>query len=174
MLSFKQTLLAMLFIATSFFHCHAVGISDNGLSDPLSKHIETYCRKDCVDPGLLRIALQEAAERTKVDPLLMAAVIHVESRFQQQALNTVNGRSVGLTQVQVRWHRERFISKNQFDVFDNVYAGSEILRDCITKHQGNTRKALWCYNGHGKKGMTEYVPKVLAVYVGLKQQHIVI
>ncbi len=177
MLSFKHTLLAMLLVAVSFFQCNAIAVSDVDIdtrTDPLSTHIDRHCHKGCVDPGLLRVALQEASERTKVDPLLMAAVIHVESRFQAQALNTTHGRSVGLTQVQVRWHKERFRSKNYFDVFENVYAGSEILKECLVKYHGSAKKALWCYNGHNKKGMREYVPRVLAVYSDLKQHHVVI
>ena len=174
MLSLKHTLLAMLAVAFSFFQCNAVAVSEYTHSDPLTKHIETHCRTGCVDSALLRVAIQEATERTKVDPLLMAAVIHVESKFQQRALNTINGRSVGLTQVQVRWHKSRFHTKDYFDVFENVYAGSEILKECLERHHGSAKKALWCYNGHSRHGMREYVPKVLAVYAGLKQQHIVI
>ena len=66
------------------------------------------------------------------------------------------------------------LSGDYFDVFENVYAGSEILKECLERHHGNAKKALWCYNGHSRHGMREYVPKVLAVYAGLKQQHIVI
>lgn len=137
--------------------------------DPLASHIEKHCKRDCVDASLLRVAATEATKDNHVDPLLLLAVIQTESGFKHRALNTHNGRSVGLTQVQVRWHRARFKTKDYFDVFENVRAGSDILSECQKKYHGNTSKALWCYNGHQANGVSKYSKKVLAVYAVLKE-----
>lgn len=142
--------------------------------DHLALHIEKTCRVSCVDAGLLKFALIEAKEKQKMDPFLMAAIIHVESGFRVNAENRKNGRSIGLTQIQINWHKKRFTTTNYFDVIQNVSVGAEIYKECEKRHNGVVKKALWCYNGHQKKGMMEYVPKVIRVYKELKQKPIFI
>lgn len=141
-------------------------------ADPFADYIAKHCKNDCVDPNILRMALLESKAETGAPPLIMTAIIHAESGFRQHALNTVNGRSVGLTQVQVKYHKSRFISRNHNDVFDNVRVGSEIYKECEAKHRGSTQKALWCFNGHTKQGLAKYVPKVMKYYHALKEARI--
>lgn len=157
-------------LAVSCFTKQVYADEGDSASDPLAMYIDTYCKKDCVDSGLLRTAVSEATVNTKVDPVLLLAVIQVESGFHHKALNTVNGKSVGLTQVQVYWHRDKFKSGNYFDVFENVKAGSDILNACQAKHRGDVNKALWCYNGHQPNGVAKYSKKVLAAYTRLKNK----
>lgn len=147
-----------------------IKVADNSLSVYLQKH----CKRDCVDSELLRVALMEASEKTKVDPLLLAAVIEVESGYRPKALNTTSGRSVGLTQVQVYWHRDKFRGKDYFDVFENVQAGAIILGTCQKKHGNDVSKSLWCYNGYQKDGIRRYAGKVLVALAKLKSSFVVI
>lgn len=130
----------------------------------LEQYIDHSCPKGCVDDDLLMMAVEQAAEETKIDPNVLLAIIRVESSFQTKAINRVSGRSVGLTQVQVRWHKRRFSSADYYDVMDNVHVGAEIYKTCATRWKGSREKALWCYNGHQKKGMKLYVTKVMKAY----------
>lgn len=138
-------------------------------ASPLESYIQSVCKKGCVDADLLTMAVHTAAEDTRLrDPLLMMAVIRVESRFQLKATNRVSGRSVGLTQVQVYWHKKDFRTTNHYDVMDNVRVGTGILKKCEQRWGGSPEKALWCYNGHQKRGMKTYVPAVMKAYRELK------
>jgi soluble lytic murein transglycosylase-like protein len=132
--------------------------------EPLRQHIAKHCKVDCVDAALFKMAVQEAATEKHVDPMIMTAIIQVESGFKVKATNRNNGISAGLTQVQVGWHKKKFKSVNYYDVFDNVMVGAGIYRDCAERHAFNRKKALWCYNGHQKTGMAKYVPKVLRAH----------
>lgn len=141
-------------------------------ADPLEHYIGKHCNKGCVDSQLLRMSLLYAKEQTGVDPHLMLAVIKVESGFKQKALNRKNGRSVGLSQVQVKWHTEKFATQDQYDVFDNIRVGAVIFKACEEKHKGNRKRGLWCYNGHQKRGLQQYAEKVLRILAQIKQNGI--
>ena len=130
----------------------------------LDRYISKTCKHQCVESAVLIMAVKEAAQRTGSDPNMLLAIIKSESGFQDKAPNRSNGRSVGLSQIQVKWHREKFRSRNYYDVFDNVYVGALIYDVCADKWKGSKEKALWCYNGYQKMGMKKYVPKVLANY----------
>ena len=139
-----------------------VSIAD---TDPLERRIAAKCRSStCVDPDVLAMAIFKASEETGVNPRLLLAIVESESSYSLAATNRSNGRSVGLLQIQVRWHKDKFRSKDRYDVFDNVYVGALIYRDCLNKWRGSREKALWCYNGHQKSGMKKYVQKVLLTY----------
>lgn len=139
-------------------------------ADALGDYIQKHCKTNCVDTGLFRMVLYEVKEAHGVDPVMMAAIVQVESSFNTRAVNRTNGKSIGLSQIQVRWHTDKFITKHYHDVFDNVHVGAVVYRDCLKRHRGVARKALWCYNGHQKTGMKKYVPKVLKSYYLLKKE----
>ena len=141
--------------------------------DRLADHIASVCQTGCVDSGLLKMALRSVRDTQHVDPLLMVAVIQKESNFRHRALNTQNGRSVGLAQIQVRWHRDKFDSHDYYDVFQNLRVGGEILQACQKKYR-NARSALWCYNGHQKHGQVLYADKVLKTYYLLKEKQVLV
>lgn len=142
--------------------------------DTLAAHIDRLCDKHCVDADLLRIALHQGAAETHVDPLWFLAVIQAESNFSTKAVNRRSGRSVGLSQIQVRWHRDKFFTKHYADVFENVRVGMTILGDCQEQYNGNMRKALWCYNGHQPGGLKRYADKVVKLHHLLKHEHIAV
>jgi soluble lytic murein transglycosylase-like protein len=136
----------------------------------LSHHVAKVCTANCVDPNLLLFALHEAvADYDKVDPNIMLAILQVESSYQTKAVNRSNGKSVGLAQIQVHWHKDKFRTRNYSDVIDNVRVGTQIYQDCYIRHKGSRAKALWCFNGHQKHGMAKYVPKVMKAYAEIKQ-----
>lgn len=170
----KGYLLLLVMIAGLSFVKQAYAEEIKEADNSLALYLQHHCKRDCVDSELLRVALTEASEKTQVDPLLLAAVIEVESGYRPKALNTTSGRSVGLTQVQVYWHRDKFRGKDYFDVFENVQAGAIILGTCQKKYGNDVKKSLWCYNGHQKNGIDHYAKKVLAALSRLKSSFVVI
>lgn len=85
------------------------------------------------------------AKRQQIDPLLILSVIFAESRFNVRAASRYGAR--GLMQVVPRWHRDKINKRNINDVQTNVEVGTQILEDCLVKHNDNLRKALRCYSG---------------------------
>ena len=162
---------AVVFVISAFFpsvthSVHAVAETELE-SFKLQSYIDKVCKKDCIDASLLLLAVTEAANEFNVNPLTLLAIILTESGFRPKAVNRTSGKSVGLSQIQVYWHRDKFTTVNHFDVFDNVRVGAMIYRDCVKKWKGSKDKALWCYNGHQKTGMKKYVPKVMKTYYEL-------
>lgn len=163
---------SILFSLVVLFLFVTMAVSTAHAETPLSDYIEATCKRNCVDSTLLMMAIQEAAIETDTNPLVLLAIIKEESGFNVRATNTKNGRSVGLTQIQVFWHKEKF-KGDQYDVFANVRAGALVYKDCVKKHRGNREKSLWCYNGHQKNGY-HYVSKVMKTYNKLIEKGIAI
>jgi hypothetical protein len=85
------------------------------------------------------------AYKHKVDPLLILAVISVESKFDYKAVSGAN--AVGLMQVIYIWHKEKVSSKaDLFDPKTNIGVGTKILREYLDR-SSNEVEALLRYNG---------------------------
>lgn len=147
MFSFIRTFVAMV-VLTIFASLPVHAQTD------LQDVIDTYCRKDCVSAEKLTDVAARVSTAYKLDKNAVLAIIHVESKYHVKAKN---GSSVGLSQVLLRYHKKKFIGKNYYDVEDNVFAGMQVLRDCLKRMKGDYNKAFRCYNGGGDPG---YVPKV--------------
>lgn len=122
--------------------------------------IDKYCRKDCVSAEKLTDVVTRVSKSYKLDVNAVLAIIHVESKYHIKAKN---GSSVGLSQVLLRYHKPKFLGKNYYDVEDNVFAGMQVLRDCLKRTKGNYDKAFGCYNGGGDKNYVSKVRKVRAM-----------
>ena len=100
-----------------------------------------------------------------LEPALLLGVMYAESTFDRHAISHVG--AFGLMQVLPRWHTEKFIKAREklgnpepFDIETNIYLGSWVLKDCISKYK-NISTGLKCFNG--SVGMdTNYHIKVLA------------
>ncbi|TCG07227.1 hypothetical protein BZM27_20975 [Paraburkholderia steynii] len=96
-----------------------------------------------------------AARRYTISPLLLLAVIAVESSFDRFAVSVVGAR--GLMQVLPSQHRDRvFRTSDLTDARTNVRIGSAILRDYLRASGGNLEYALYRYSG-GAKGYARRV-----------------
>lgn len=135
----------------------------------LTDYIQKVCKKDCVDGEVLLAAVNQAATELNLNQIALLALVETESGFRVHATNGNSGKSVGLTQVQVYWHKNKFHTKDHYDVFDNVRVGALIYKECVTRHKGSRDNALWCYNGHTKHGKQIYVPKVQKSYARLSK-----
>ena len=99
------------------------------------------------------------AGRNGLDPLLIIAVIAIESRFNPIAQS--DGGAVGLMQV-MPFHGDKFAAAGaMLDPRVNIQIGAAVLRDSIRR--GGTEVAgLQLYNGNLDDETTAYAHKVLA------------
>lgn len=159
-----------LFLAlASFSHTATAYPAPQDDVEKLSGYIDKVCKKGCVEADRLLQAVTDAAKEYRVNPVTLLAIIRVESSYKPLAENKVNGRSVGLSQIQIRWHRDKFRTIDPFDITDNVRVGAKVYKDCVVKHKGDRSRALACYSGNTEYSRTKYVPKVLEVYGYLQQ-----
>jgi soluble lytic murein transglycosylase-like protein len=110
--------------------------------------------------GLVATAYREG-RRIGLDPLLIIAVIAVESRFNPIAQSDVGAQ--GLMQVIPGYHKDRLEAAGVDSVLDphaNIRLGAQILKDYIRK--GGTEVAgLQLYNGSADDATNTYASKVL-------------
>jgi soluble lytic murein transglycosylase-like protein len=90
-----------------------------------------------------------AASEIRVDPLLVLAVMSIESNFDPDARSPVGAQ--GLMQVLTRVHKEKFIPfgghKNAYDPVANIRVGTLILKQYIGMAGGSLEGALKYYVG---------------------------
>jgi soluble lytic murein transglycosylase-like protein len=99
--------------------------------------------------------------RVGLDPLLILAVMAVESRFNPIAQS--DGGAMGLMQVIPRYHAAQFASAGGVSVLDprtNIGLGARVLKDCI-RRGGTEAAGLQLYNGAADDPSNGYANKVL-------------
>lgn len=98
-----------------------------------------------------------------IDPLLVLAVIAVESRFNPIAESDYGAR--GLMQVVARFHPDKLPSPSGdralLDPWTNILVGTRILREYLDR-AGNLEAALQLYGGAPEDAERGYSKKVLA------------
>ena len=96
-----------------------------------------------------------------VDPLLIIAVIAVESRFNPVAQS--DGGAMGLMQVIPRYHPDKFNAARGKSVLDprtNIQLGTRVLKEYI-RRGGTDVAGLQLYNGASADASNVYANKVL-------------
>jgi hypothetical protein len=105
-----------------------------------------------------------------VDPLLILAVISVESRFNPIAESVMGAK--GLMQIMPRYHLEKFEPfgglKSVFDPEANITAGAKIIKE-YTVRTRDVSEALQMYVGTSDETDYSYPNKVMAELQRLKQ-----
>jgi soluble lytic murein transglycosylase-like protein len=119
-----------------------------------------------VDPEQARVLVDEAyaaAEAFDVDPLLVLAVMAVESSFNPTARSGAGAR--GLMQVVPRFHRDKLAELGGeaalFDPRVNVLVGTRILKDSL-RQAGSLRAGLQRYAGWSQDHERRYARRVIA------------
>lgn len=108
----------------------------------------------CADP----IAIE--AEAHGIDPVLVKAIIQIESGGDANAVGD-NGASIGLMQIQPRWHGWRLNEGEDLkDPRVNARVGGDILQELLYKYNGDIAKALTVYNKGHDDGSRDYYNKV--------------
>lgn len=117
----------------------------------------------------LLAAAQQTGRSVGVDPLLLVAVMAIESRFNPFAESPMGAQ--GLMQVIPRWHPDKVDVKADrsamFDPNTNIRVGALVLKEYI-QTTGSVERALQQYNGSSDPA-APYASKVMAVKAQLSQ-----
>lgn len=149
----------------------AAAAASAALSPPMQTALD-YVRKrykiskDAILP--LFEAVQRIGKERSIDPLLIVALIGVESGFNPLVKSATGGH--GLMQIIPRYHLNKIPDglgvKGLMDPIVNVKVGTHILDEAI-RREGNTTAALQSYNGSDKKH--RFANRVLAEKARLEQ-----
>jgi soluble lytic murein transglycosylase-like protein len=104
----------------------------------------------------------QVGRKLKVDPLLLLAVMAIESSYNPFAESNVGAQ--GLMQVMTSVHQAKFDvygKKSPLDPVTNIRVGGVVLRDCL-KRRGSVAGALSCYVGASGASDGGYGQRVLA------------
>jgi len=106
-----------------------------------------------------------AGQMTKLDPLLILAVMAVESSFNPIAESGMGAK--GLMQVIPQFHQDKLKTAqggelNVLDPETNIMVGAKVLREYAAKTGGDYVAALGLYGGTGPAPGNPYASKVLS------------
>lgn len=97
-------------------------------------------------------AVDKCYSNTKIPRGIMLSLINKESTFKENAVSTAG--ALGLTQVLVRWHHDKYIETTKrypnssvFDINFNIELGCSILKDYLA-NTSSMHTALERYRGH--------------------------
>jgi soluble lytic murein transglycosylase-like protein len=143
----------------------------------ISASSETPRNKTHARVERFRSLIDQAAQRHHLDAALLAAVVHVESGGNPQAVSRAGAQ--GLTQL-IPATAQRFGVHDPFDPAQSLDGAARYLRGLLGQFGGDVSKALAAYNageGNVKKyggippfaETQAYVPAVLAAYDTYRQ-----
>jgi soluble lytic murein transglycosylase-like protein len=111
----------------------------------------------------LVMAAYRAAGEVGLDPLLVLAVISIESRFNPIAESVMGAK--GLMQIIPKYHLDKLRAAGGEDaVFDpesNIHVGARILQEYVHR-TGTLEAGLQYYNGAWRDNSAQYAQKVMA------------
>jgi soluble lytic murein transglycosylase-like protein len=116
------------------------------------------------------IAAHRAAAQVGLDPLLVLAVISVESRFNPFAQSGMGAK--GLMQIIPKYHRAKLLEMGGdeavLDPESNIHVGTRILQEYVYR-TGTLEAGLQFYNGASRDGSAQYAQKVMAERLKLEE-----
>lgn len=151
-------------------------LMSNSQGEALRSYISRKYRVAYDATGALVNTVYRVAREKDLDPLLLLAVIAIESRYNPFAESSVGAQ--GLMQVMTRVHKDKFEKlgdgAHALDPVSNIRVGSTILKDCITR-RGSLEGGLACYvgatgpsdGGYGAKVQAERRRLALAAGIAL-------
>lgn len=108
-------------------------------------------------------AAYRAGKATTVDPLLILAVISIESRFNPVAESTMGAK--GLMQIIPKFHKEKLVGHGGdealLDPEINILVGAQVLREYMRRF-GGIETALQAYAGAFEEPTSQYSRLVLS------------
>lgn len=114
--------------------------------------------------GDLQLHIIDQAETHGIDPAIIMAMAFKESTYRTDAIGD-GGNSLGLLQVQPRWHSarmEKLGCPNLLDPYQNVTVAVDYLCELLSRY-GSIDKALTAYNRGSYSGtVTQYAKTVMA------------
>jgi soluble lytic murein transglycosylase-like protein len=113
--------------------------------------------------GRMVVAAFRAASEVGLDPLLVLAVISIESRFNPIAESVMGAK--GLMQIIPKYHRAKLDplggEEAVLDPESNILVGARILQEYVYR-TGTLEGGLQFYNGAFWDGSAQYAQKVMA------------
>lgn len=106
--------------------------------------------------------IDKMAKRYGLNPDIIKALIEEESGWLTSAEGD-DGNSIGLMQIQERWHKERMKRLGVTDLYDpeeNITVGCDILSELLNKY-GNYKDALSVYNSGNTEDGKAYAERIL-------------
>ena len=106
--------------------------------------------------------IDKIAKRYGLNPDIVKALIEEESGWCESAEGD-NGNSIGLMQIQERWHKERMKRLGVTSLYDpeqNITVGCDILSELLNKY-GNYEDALSVYNSGNTEDGKAYAERIL-------------
>lgn len=144
-----------------------VALDEPQLSDEMQKVRDWVARRYRVSSEALEPAFVEAelsAREAALDPLLIVAMMAVESSFNPAAKSHAG--ALGLMQVIPRWHMDKIGPDNDYTaLFDpriNVQVGTLVLVEGMQRY-GSLEAALQYYNGARHDPEMRYTKRVMSV-----------
>ena len=129
----------------------------------LAAHLARYFRVEAEGTGLAVYAAYRAAGEVGLDPLLVLAMISVESSFNPQAESSMGAK--GLMQIIPRFHLAKLEphggEEAVLDPESNIAVGARILQEYV-RRTGSLEAGLQQYNGAARDETGQYALKVLA------------
>lgn len=115
--------------------------------------------------------IHDICEKYQVDEYLIRSVVRKESNYNPDVIGD-SGRSIGLMQIQPKWHSKRAASLGVTDLkdpYNNILVGVDYLSELLALYEPEL--ALMVYNGgpsyaskmHSRGMVSNYAREVLAV-----------
>jgi soluble lytic murein transglycosylase-like protein len=129
----------------------------------LAAHLSRWFQVDDEGTGLAVFAAYRAAGEVGLDPLLVLAMISIESSFNPAAESSMGAK--GLMQIIPRFHLAKLEAHGGADAVhdpeSNIAVGSRILQEYVYR-TGSLEAGLQQYNGASRDESARYAGKVLA------------
>lgn len=140
---------------------------ESGPPDPVQQTLASYLSRRFTiaaeAAGRIVAAAYRAGDDSGLDPLLLLAMISVESRFNPFAESPLGAK--GLMQIIPRYHLDKLEALGGeamvLDPEANIRVGAEILREYVVR-TGTLEAALQSYNGAAADASAQYAQKILA------------
>lgn len=139
---------------------------DRQLASSMRAAMDYSARKYHVSAEVLQplfVAAQDAARENGLDPLLVVAVISIESRFNPIAESVAGAQ--GLMQVMPQWHQDKLpegaARTALFDPITNIRVGTQVLGESI-RREGGLIAGLQQFAGASDDPELGYANKVIA------------
>lgn len=137
-------------------------VSAKAQLEPVQQYISNKYRVSSKSVQTFVSTALEVGSAMQLDPLLLLAVMAIESSFNPRAESHKGAQ--GLMQVMTRVHRKRFEpfggTKAVWKPEANIHVGAQILKECIER-RGSIQGGLTCYVG-APGTVSKYGKRVLA------------
>lgn len=145
--------------------------ADQSKGRKLAKYIQEKYKLSAAQSASLINEAYRGGETHGVDPVLILAMMAVESNFRDNIISPRNTRAMRPVSADVRLQQVKEIANlpAAAKVDRTLQTGVSILADYLKDHNGNLRTALLSYSGNLKNPKSSYPDKVLRVYQDFMQ-----